>query len=140
MNRTLNPCIVKEVEVYDAEGREYQLTNVRAEDNFIAADAKINLNLHEFDFEGRVIEEIDVTLYFKIRINLYDEDVPSNERVEIRDVEQRLETVTVNNISESVYCEYRLPERVFEFLLDSSNSAAVKISDIYAYVTFASLD
>ena len=132
--------LVKEVEVYDAEGREYQLTNVRAEDNFIASDAKINLNLHEFDFEGRIIEEIDVTLYFKIRINLYDEDVPSNERVEIRDVEHRLETVIVNNISESVYGEYRLPERVFEFLLDSSNSAAVKISDIYAYVTFASLD
>ena len=132
--------LVKEVEVYDAEGREYQLTNVRAEDNFIASDAKINLNLHEFDFEGRVIEEIDVTLYFKIRINLYDEDVPSNERVEIRDVEHRLETVIVNNISESVYGEHRLPERVFEFLLDSSNSAAVKISDIYAYITFASLD
>ena len=132
--------LVKEVEVYDAEGREYQLTNVRAEDNFIASDAKINLNLHEFDFEGRIIEEIDVTLYFKIRINLYDEDVPSNERVEIRDVEHRLETVIVNNISESVYGEYRLPERVFEFILDSSNSAAVKISDIYAYVTFASLD
>lgn len=98
------------------------------------------MNLHEFDFEGRIIEEIDVTLYFKIRINLYDEDVPSNERVEIRDVEHRLETVIVNNISESIYGEYRLPERVFEFLLDSSNSAAVKISDIYAYVTFASLD
>lgn len=137
---TLLQQLVKNVEIYDSEGREYQLTDVKVEDNCITARTKINLILNEFEFEGRVIEEIDTTLHFRIKINIYDDDVPFNERVKIRDVEHSLEESIVNDISESVYGEYRLPERVFEFLSEQSNSTDADLEDIYAYVTFTSLD
>ena len=127
--------LVKEVEVYDSEGREYQLTDVKVEDNCITARTKINLILSEFEFEGRVIEEIDTTLHFRIKINSYDDDLPFNERVEIRDVEHFLEESIVDGISENIYGAHRLSERVFEFLSNHGN-----VADVYAYVTFASLD
>ena len=59
-----------------------------------------------------------------------------NERVEIREVEQSLETVIINESSESVL---ELSDKVAKYLTESYQSRNVAIADIYAYVTFASL-
>ena len=128
--------LVKEVEVCDAEGTECQLTDVKVEDNHITARLKLDTELNEFELDERVIDLINITLYLKIWINVYDEDVTLNERVEIREVEQSLETVIVNESSESVL---ELSDKVAKYLTESYQSRNVAIADIYAYVTFASL-
>ena len=129
--------LVKQVEVCDAEGCECQLTDVKVEDNCITARLKITSDLHEFELDEQVIDLINITSYLKIWINIYDEDVTLNERVEIREVEQSLETVIVNESSESVL---ELSDKVFKFLTESYQSGNIDLADIYAYVTFASLD
>ena len=128
--------LVKEVEVCDAEGTECQLTDVKVEDNHITARLKLDTELNEFELDERVIDLINITLYLKIWINIYDDDVTLNERVEIREVEQSLETVIVNESSESVL---ELSDKVAKYLTESYQSRNVAIADIYAYVTFASL-
>ena len=92
--------------------------------------------MNEFELDERVIDLINITLYLKIWINIYDDDVTLNERVEIREVEQSLETVIINESSESVL---ELSDKVAKYLTESYQSRNVAIADIYAYVTFASL-
>lgn len=128
--------LVKQVEVCDAEGTECQLTDVKVEDNRITARLKLDAELNEFELDERVIDLINITLYLKIWINIYDDDVTLNERVEIREVEQSLETVIINESSESVL---ELSDKVAKYLTESYQSRNVAIADIYAYVTFASL-
>lgn len=128
--------LVKQVEVYDAEGRKCQLTDVKVEDNCITARLKITSDLHEFELDERVIDLINITSYLKIWINIYDDDVTLNERVEIMEVEKSLETVVVNESSESML---ELSDKVFKFLTESYQSGNIDLADIYAYVTFASL-
>lgn len=128
--------LVKEVEVCDAEGTECQLTDVKVEDNHITARLKLDAELNEFELDERVIDLINITLYLKIWINIYDDDVTLNERVEIREVEQSLETVIINESSESVL---ELSDKVAKYLTESYQTRNVAIADIYAYVTFASL-
>ena len=126
--------LVKEVEVYDAEGVECQLTDVKVEDNFISASVKTKVGLDSFEFEDQTIDFISAIAEFKIWINIYDEDVTLNERVEIKEIESKLTSLTVEDLSEKILNLDRLSERVFEFLSDYEN-----VADIYAYVTFASL-
>lgn len=126
--------LVKEVEVYDAEGVECQLTDVKVEDNFISASVKTKVGLDSFEFEDQTIDDICTVSEFKIWINIYDEDVTLNERVEIREIESKLTSLTVEDLSNRVLNLDRLSERIFEFLSDHGN-----VADIYAYVTFASL-
>ena len=111
--------LVKQVEVYDAEGQELQLTDLQVEDNCITARLKITSDLHEFELDERVIDLINITSYLKIWINIYDDDVTLNERVEIIEVEKSLETVVVNESSESVL---ELSDKVFKFLTESYQS------------------
>lgn len=127
--------LVKEVEVYDAEGVECQLTDVKVEDNHISASIKTRVDLDSFEFEDREIDFISTVAEFKIWINIYDEDVTLNERVEIREIESKLTGLTVEDASEEILDLDRLSERVFEFLADHEN-----VADVYAYVTFRSLD
>lgn len=126
--------LVKEVEVYDAEGIECQLTDLKVEDNFISASVKTKVDLDSFEFEDRTIDFISAIAEFKIWINIYDEDVTLNERVEIREIESQLTSLTVEDSSDKNLNPDRLHERAFEFLSDHTN-----VADIYAYVTFASL-
>ena len=126
--------LVKEVEVYDAEGRESQLTNVRAEDNCITANVETRVDLDNFEFEDQTIESIVTVARFKIWINIYDCDVTLDERVEIKEVESKLTGLTIEDLSDKNLNLDQLSERVFEFLSDYEN-----VADIYAYVTFASL-
>lgn len=126
--------LVKEVEVYDAEGVECQLTDVKVEDNFISASVKTKVDLDSFEFEDQTIDFISAIAEFKIWINIYDEDVTLNERVDIKEIESKLTSLTVEDLSEKILNLDRLSERVFEFLSDYEN-----VADIYAYVTFASL-
>lgn len=126
--------LVKEVEVYDAEGVDCQLTDVKVEDNFISASVKTKVGLDSFEFEDQTIDLISAIAEFKIWINIYDEDVTLNERVEIKEIESKLTSLTVEDLSEKILNLDRLSERVFEFLSDYDN-----VADIYAYVTFASL-
>lgn len=126
--------LVKEVEVYDAEGVECQLTDVKVEDNFVSASVKTKVGLDNFEFEDQTIDFISAIAEFKIWINIYDEDVILNERVEIKEIESKLTSLTVEDLSEKILNLDRLSERVFEFLSDYEN-----VADIYAYVTFASL-
>ena len=126
--------LVKEVEVYDAEGVECQLTDVKVEDNFISASVKTKVDLDSFEFEDQMIDFISAIAEFKIWINVYDEDVTLNERVDIKEIESKLTSLTVEDLSEKILNLDRLSERVFEFLSDYEN-----VADIYAYVTFASL-
>jgi hypothetical protein len=136
INMSLLQQLVKQVEVCDAEGTECQLTDVKVEDNHITARLKLDTELNEFELDERVIDLINITLYLKIWINIYDDDVTLNERVEIREVEQSLETVIINESSESVL---ELSDKVAKYLTESYQSRNVAIADIYAYVTFASL-
>lgn len=126
--------LVKEVEVYDAEGVECQLTDVKVEDNFISASVKTKVDLDSFEFEDQTIDFISAIAEFKIWINIYDEDVTLNERVDIKEIESKLTSLTVEDLSEKILNLDRLSERVFEFLSDYEN-----VADIYAYVTFSSL-
>ena len=126
--------LVREVEVYDVEGVECQLTDVKVEDNFISASVKTKVDLDSFEFEDQTIDFISAIAEFKIWINIYDEDVTLNERVDIKEIESKLTSLTVEDLSEKILNLDRLSERVFEFLSDYEN-----VADIYAYVTFASL-
>lgn len=126
--------LVKDVEVYDAEGTECQLTDVKVEDNHITANVETRVDLDSFEFEDQTIDFIRTVSKFKIWINIYDEDVTLNERVEIREIESKLTSLSVEDASEKISNLDRLSERVFEFLSDYEN-----VADIYAYVTFASL-
>lgn len=126
--------LVKEVEVYDTEGVECQLTDVKVEDNFISASVKTKIVLDSFEFEDHTIDFIFTIAEFKIWINIYDADVTLDERVEIKEIESKLTSLTVEDLSEKSLNLDRLSERVFEFLSDYEN-----VADIYAYVTFASL-
>lgn len=126
--------LVKEVEVYDVEGVDCQLTDVTVEDNHISAGIKTKIELANFEFEDREIEFITTVAEFKIWINIYNEDVFLNDRVEIKEIESKLTGLTVEDASEQISDLDRLSERVFEFLADQEN-----VADVYAYVTFASL-
>lgn len=126
--------LVKEVEVYDAEGIECQLTDVKVEDNHITANVETRVDLDRFEFEDQAIESIVTVARFKIWINIYDCDVILDERVEIREIESQLTSLTVEDSSDKNLNLDQLSERVFEFLSDYKN-----VADIYAYVTFASL-
>ena len=126
--------LVKEVEVYDAEGIECQLIDMKVEDNHISASVKTRVDLDRFEFEDREIDFISTVSEFKIWINIYNEDVALNERVEIKEIESKLISLTVEDASEEILDTDRLSERVFEFLADQGN-----VADVYAYVTFASL-
>ena len=126
--------LVKEVEVYDAEGVDCQLTDVKVEDNFISASVKTKVDLDSFEFEDQTIDFISAIAEFKIWINIYDEDVTLNERVDIKEIESQLTSLTVEDSSDKNLNPDRLHERAFEFLSDHTN-----VADIYAYVTFASL-
>lgn len=126
--------LVKEVEVYDAEGIECQLTDVKVEDNHITANVETRVDLDNFEFEDQTIESIVTVSKFKIWINIYDCDVTLDERVEIKEVESKLTGLTIEDLSDKNLNLDQLSERVFEFLSDYEN-----VADIYAYVTFASL-
>ena len=126
--------LVKDVEVYDAEGIECQLTDVKVEDNFISASVKTKVGLDSFEFEDQTIDFISAIAEFKIWINIYDEDVTLNERVDLKEIESQLTSLTVEDSSDKNLNPDRLHERAFEFLSDHTN-----VADIYAYVTFASL-
>lgn len=131
---TLLQQLVKEVEIYDAEGVEIQLLDMQIEDNTISARIKTKVVLDSFEFEDRTIDVITTLAEFKIYINIYDEDVTLNERVEIKEIESKLISLTVEDASEEILDTDRLSERVFEFLEDQGN-----VADAYAYVTFRSL-
>lgn len=126
--------LVKEVEIYDAEGIECQLTDVKVEDNHITANVETRVDLDSFDFEDQTIDFIRTVSKFKIWINIYDNDVTLDERVEIREIESQLTSLTVEDSSDKNLNLDRLSARAFEFLSDHTN-----VADIYAYVTFASL-
>ena len=126
--------LVKEVEVYDAEDIECQLTDVKVEDNHITANVETRVDLDNFEFEDQTIESIVTVSRFKIWINIYDCDVTLDERVEIKEVESKLTGLTIEDLSDKNLNLDQLSERVFEFLSDYEN-----VADIYAYVTFASL-
>lgn len=126
--------LVKEVEVYDAEGIECQLTDVKVEDNHITANVETKVVLDGFEFEDQTIDFISAIAEFKIWINIYDSDVTLDERVEIREIESKLTSLTVEDSSDKNLNPDQLSERVFEFLSDHEN-----VADVYAYVTFASL-
>lgn len=131
---TLLQQLVKEVEIYDAEGVEIQLLDMQIEDNTISTRIKTKVVLDSFEFEDRTIDFIKALAEFKIWINIYDDDVALNERVEIKEIESKLISLTVEDTSEEILDIDRLSERVFEFLADQGN-----VADVYAYVTFASL-
>lgn len=126
--------LVKEVEVYDAEGIECQLTDVKVEDNHITANVETRVDLDSFDFEDQTIDFIRTVSKFKILINIYDDDVTLDERVEIREIESQLTSLTVEDYSDKNLNLEILSEKVFEFLSDHEN-----VADVYAYVTFSSL-
>lgn len=127
--------LVKEVEVYNDEGIGCPLADMQVEDNHISASIKTRVDLDSFEFKDREIDFISTVAEFKIWISIYDEDVTLNERVEIREIESKLTGLTVEDASEEILDLDRLYERVFGFLADHEN-----VADVYAYVTFRSLD
>ena len=131
---TLLQQLVKEIEVYDVEGTECQLTDIQVLDNCIEAIAKTKVEVANFEFEDRIIDFISTVSEFKIWINIYDIDVKLNERVKIDEVESKLIGLTIKDTSEEISDLDRLSERVFEFLSDFEN-----VADVQAYVTFRSL-
>ena len=131
---TLLQQLVKEIEVYDVEGTECQLTDIRVLDNCIEAIAKTKVEVANFEFEDRTIDFISTVAECKIWINIYDIDVKLNERVKIDEVESKLIGLTIKDTSEEISDLDRLFERVFEFLSEFEN-----IADVQAYVTFRSL-
>lgn len=128
--------LVKDVEVYDAEGIECQLTDVKVEDNHITANVETRVDLDNFEFEDQTIDFIITHARFKIWINIYDEDVILNERVEIKEIELQLESLSVEDASEEILNLDQVSEKAFEFLSDHHDFVN---EDISAYVTFASL-
>ena len=126
--------LVKEIEVYDIEGVECQLTDIQVLDNCIEAIAKTKVEVANLEFEDRMIDFISATVECKIWINIYDIDVKLNERVKIDEVESKLIGLTIKDASEEISDLDRLSERVFEFLSDFEN-----VADVQAYVTFRSL-
>lgn len=131
---TLLQQLVKEIEVYDIEGTECQLTDIQVLDNCIEAIAKTKVEIANFEFDDRTIDFISATAESKIWINIYDIDVKLNERVKIDEVESKLIGLTIKDTSEEISDLDRLSERVFEFLSDFEN-----VADVQAYVTFRSL-
>lgn len=131
---TLLQQLVKEIEVYDVEGTECQLTDIRVLDNCIEAIAKTKVEVANFEFEDRTIDFISTVAECKIWINIYDIDVKLNERVKIDEVESKLIGLTIKDTSEEISDLDRLFERVFEFLSEFEN-----VADVQAYVTFRSL-
>lgn len=131
---TLLRQLVKEVEVYDIEGTECQLTDIQVLDNCIEAIAKTKVEVANFEFEDRSIDFISAVAECKIWISIYDIDVKLNERVKIDEVESKLIGLTIKDTSEEISDLDRLFERVFEFLSEFEN-----VADVQAYVTFRSL-
>ena len=131
---TLLQQLVKEIEVYDIEGVECQLTDIQVLDNCIEAIAKTKVEVANLEFEDRIIDFISTVSEFKIWINIYDIDVKLNERVKIDEVESKLIGSAIKDASEEISDTDRLSERVFEFLSDFEN-----VADVQAYVTFRSL-
>lgn len=131
---TLLQQLVKDIEVYDIEGVECQLTDIQVLDNCIEAIAKTKVEVANLEFEDRSIDFISAVAECKIWINIYDIDVKLNERVKIDEVESKLIGLTIKDTSEEISDVDRLSERVFEFLSDFEN-----VADVQAYVTFRSL-
>ena len=128
--------LVKEVEVYADGYGERELTDVKVEDNFISAVFETRVDIHGFEFDDREIDFLLTEARFKIWINIYDEDVTLNERVEIKEIELQVESLSVEDASEEISNLDRLSEKAFEFLSDHHDFVDEGIS---AYVTFASL-
>ena len=128
--------LVKEVEVHVDGYGERELTDVKVEDNFISAVFETRVDLHGVEFENREIDFLLTEARFKIWINIYDEDVTLNERVEIKEIEKQLISLSVEDASEEISNLDRLSEKAFEFLSDHLDTV---VEDISAYVTFASL-
>lgn len=131
---TLLQQLVKEIEVYDVEGTECQLTDIQVLDNCIEAIAKTKVEIANLEFEDRTIDFISTVAECKIWINIYDIDVKLNERVKIDEVESKLIGLTIKDTSEEISDLDRLFERVFEFLSEFEN-----VADVQAYVAFRSL-
>ena len=131
---TLLQQLVKDIDVYDIEGTECQLTDIQILDNCIEAIAKTKVEVANFEFEDRTIDFISAVAECKIWINIYDIDVKLNERVKIDEVESKLIGLSIKDTSEEISDLDRLSERVFEFLSDFEN-----VADVQAYVTFRSL-
>ena len=128
--------LVKEVEVHADGYGERELTDVKVEDNFISAVFETRVDLDNFEFEDQTIDFIITQARFKIWINIYDEDVTLNERVEIKEIELQLESLSVEDASDEILNLDQVSEKAFEFLSDHD----FVNEDISAYVTFASLD
>ena len=131
---TLLQQLVKEIEVYDIEGTECQLTDIQVLDNCIEAIAKTKVEIANFEFDDQTVDFNSAVAECKIWINIYDTDVKLNERVKIDEVESKLIGLTIKDTSEEISDLDRLSERVFEFLSDFEN-----VADVQAYVTFRSL-
>ena len=128
--------LVKEVEVHADGYGERELTDVKVEDNFISAVFETRVDLDNFEFEDQTIDFIITQARFKIWINIYDEDVSLNERVEIKEIELQLERLSVEDASEEILNLDQVSEKAFEFLSDHHGFVN---EDISAYVTFSSL-
>lgn len=128
--------LVKEVEVHADGYGERELTDVKVEDNFISAVFETRVDLDNFEFEDQTIDFIITQARFKIWINIYDEDVSLNERVEIKEIELQLESLSVEDASEEISNLDQVSEKAFEFLSDHHDFVN---EDISSYVTFASL-
>ena len=131
---TLLQQLVKDIEVYDIEGTECQLTDIQVLDNCIEAIAKTKVEIANLEFDDQTVDFISVVAECKIWISIYDIDVKLNERVKIDEVESKLIGLTIKDTSEEISDVDRLSERVFEFLSDFEN-----VGDVQAYVTFRSL-
>ena len=131
---TLLQQLVKDIEVYDIEGTECQLTDIQILDNCIEAIAKTKVEVANFEFDDQTVDFISAVAECKIWINIYDIEVKLNERVKIDEVESKLIGLTIKDASEEISDLDRLSERVFEFLSDFEN-----VADVQAYVTFRSL-
>lgn len=131
---TLLQQLVKEIEVYDIEGVECQLTDIQVLDNCIEAIAKTKVEVANLEFDDQTVDFISAVAECKIWISIYDIDVKLNERVKIDEVESKLIGLTIKDTSEEISDVDRLSERVFEFLSDFEN-----VADVQAYVTFRSL-
>jgi len=129
--------LVKEVEVHADGYGERELTDVKVEDNFISAVFfETRVDLDNFEFEDQTIDFIITQARFKIWINIYDEDVSLNERVEIKEIELQLESLSVEDASDEISNLDQVSEKAFEFLSDHHDFVN---EDISSYVTFASL-
>lgn len=131
---TLLQQLVKEIEVYDIEGVECQLTDIQVLDNCIEAIAKTKVEVANLEFDDQTVDFISAVAECKIWISIYDIDVKLNERVKIDEVESKLIGLAIKDASEEISDTDRLSEKVFEFLSDFEN-----VADVQAYVTFRSL-